>query len=547
MNNSIKFLTIIALSLTTFSLVQAATINVDCGTTLNNAIASATAGDTLNNTCTSRTETVTIDKPITLNGNGNTIDGGWWTGTIISIESSNVTVDGFVITNIQWFGISTKNAGNVWLNNIIIQNNTINHIRNYSDSRESGIGIFVGYMSGFFQYDNNHNLLKSWLVAELDYAWLVVDNNTISNVTEGIVAQSIHGSLGSELQFTNNHISDTIDGMNGGAFYIDGSSYLFIDGNSSDNTYFGINMSSYLYDQPWVEYNTAGWSSYITITNNQFTNSKPASHRYDGAGVTIYGWQVSTMLISGNDLSNNTQHAILLAANDSISAPYNYFGDSPRTVLAKSFVNYARVPFNTLGATIDDNPYYYTLSHIRDASSSTTTGDSFVNISYTMQEILSDTTRTNGTITIGTWTNTNGLITKALTYGDNISHGSLGYSGSQTFNLNAGDYSYQITYTTSEWAGITTTWSFTIPLIAYGCTNDVSSQYTPYIRFNTDINNIDMTNPDESIPPMQQNGSGRLYNNPMWTNVSFTFNYERTGSGNPQSYTVQYGVDPSCN
>ncbi|NOZ44770.1 MAG: hypothetical protein GXP45_06630 [bacterium] len=101
---------------------------------------------------------------------------------------------------------------------------------------------------------------------------------------------------------------------------MDSSSYLKIDHNTSDNAYYGINMSSYYFDTPWVTYYSTGGSNNISITNNEFTNAKSAGKRYDGAGITIYGGQVSTMLISGNNLSNNAQYGLLLANNDSLNA-----------------------------------------------------------------------------------------------------------------------------------------------------------------------------------------------------------------------------------
>lgn len=544
MNNSIKFLALTILTLTTVSLVNAATITISDGESIQTAIDAAGTqnGDTLSIAGT-HNEHIVINKELALVANwAATINWGWTTGTIVSIEANNVTVDGFNITNIEWFGISTKEAGNIGLSNIVIKNNTITNIQAYTDLRESGIGIFVGYMDWYFQYDANYNLLKSWLVAELDYNGLIVDHNTISNIAEGIVAQSIHGGPWSELEFTNNNVSDTIIGRNGGAFYIDGSSYLLIDGNTSDNTYYGINMSSYLYNQPWVEYNTAGGSSHITITNNEFINTK-WSHRYDGAGIAIYGGEVSTMLVSGNKLSNNAVSSILLAANDVLSAPYNYFGDSPRTVLAKALINRLRVVLDTSAGAINDDPYYYTETNIRTASNSVTTGDNEATISYTMQEILSNTTWTAGTITIGTGSSTVWVASQAITYGVNVEHGNLWYTGATTFNnLDVGDYNYEINYTTSEGVGTTTTGSFSISLIAYGC---ITNEYgEAAIYFNTSSGNVDMLSPTDE---------GDLFPTPKWRSYPGaisapdfkTFHFEYLWSANPETLDVYYNA-PTC-
>jgi len=532
-----KFFILASSILLIWGATQANTIDVSCTGTLNTAITNANPGDTINNTCASRAETVTVNKAVILEWNGNTIDAGGITWTIISIETGNVIVNNFNLSNIIGFAISTKNAWNVGLSNIHITNNTISNIQAYSKKRESGIGIFLGYMSWYFVYENG-NLLQSGLVAELDYPGLIVDNNTISDVAEGIAIQSIRGSAGAELQFTNNNISNTTAWANGGAFYIDSSSYLKIDHNTSDNAYYGINMSSYYFDTPWVTYYSTGGSNNISITNNEFTNAKSAGKRYDGAGITIYGGQVSTMLISGNNLSNNAQYGLLLANNDSLNAWYNYRGENSATVLAKSAINRKRVPFDTAWATINKDPYYYTRSKIRTASGSVTTGDNFATISYTMQEILSDTTRINWTITIGTGSNTSGLASTGLVYGSNIYDGTLWYSGSSTFNnLKAGDYSYEINYITSEGTGTTVTGSFTIPLVAYGC---VDSFNEAAIYFNTNIVNVDMLSPTDEAD---------LFSTPEWRAypwLSTTFYFEYLGSNNPQTLYVD-NTFPTCN
>jgi len=545
MKNGIKILSTLAIATAMVGLASATTCVVPSGGYSSITWALADGGcDTISvDSSYSSNELLVIDRAVVLSGNnGATLNGGWVEWTIISIKSSDVTIEGFNITNIKGFGISTKENGEGALTNIVIKNNTITNIQHIGMIRPTGVAIYVGYMSGDFVYSGGTELLNDNLVAEIDYDGLIVSGNTISNVADAISIQSVHGATGSELKITNNSINGTTAWRNGAGVWIDSSSHIDVDGNTVSDSYYGINVTSYVYNKPRVEYNTAGGSHHINITNNNFNNAKSAN-RYDGAGVAIYGGQTDTITISGNDLSNNARYAVLLAANDNLDAGFNYIADDSITVLAKSYINATWTSFNTAGATISTSPYYFTADHARNITGEVITGDNDATLNFTLTEILSNSTFTAGILTI-TGVNTSDVQTTAVTG----NAGAMWFDVSHQFtSLDVDTYNYEMIYTTSEGTG-SLTGSFEIPLVAYGCRDMTPSpSYKPYIWFNTNISNIDMLAPtDEAVPPMSQLGSWRLYNSPTASGNNFTFHYEKLGSTDPQTYVIQYNSQ-TCN
>jgi len=547
MKNGIKILYTLAIATAMVGLVSAATYTVENGGVyqeVDAAISAATAnnGDIIVVKNDKTYTPFTIDKAgLTFSGNGSTIDGGGVEGTVISIKASNTTVEGFNVTNIKGFGISTKENGSWSLTNIVIKNNTITNIQHIGMIRPTGVAIYVGYMSGDFVYSGGTELLNNNLVAEIDYDGLIVSGNTISNVANAISIQSIHGATGSELRITNNSINGTTAWRNGAGVWIDSSSHIDVDGNTVNNSYYGINVTSYVYNKPRVEYNTAGGSHHINITNNDFNNAKSAD-RYDGAGVAIYGGQTDTITISGNDLSNNAKYAILLAANDDLNAGFNYIANDSITVLAKSYINAAWTSFNTAGATINTSPYYFTANHARNITGEAITGDNDVTLNFTLTEILSNSTFTSGTLTIGTGTNTTGVDSTTIAG----TAGAMGFDVTHQFtSLDVDSYSYEINYTTSEGTG-QLTGSFEIPLIAYGCTIDQWTMYDSKFRFNTDKTNVDLISPNEDDFKLSINGNGYLYDANILKADPTVITYKLTGTINTETYNIIWGTNPIC-
>ena len=324
-------------------------------------------------------------------------------------------------------------------------------------------------MSGFFIYgDNGYRLLQSGLqTTELTYNGLIIDNNTVSNTTEGISILSITSSPAA--QITNNTLDVLVGDHNGAGFWIDSSSNIDIIGNEVNGGYYGAIVTSYVANQPWEEWDTVG-SSNIHIQNNIF-NGAASVERYDGAGVAIYGSQVGSITISGNNLDNNANVGVLGAFTGpgTLDARYNYFGNStPILVKVIAYINRARTPQATVG-TIDNDPYYYTADHVRNITGAVSTGDNEATLEFTLTEILSNSTFVGGSLTLGTGTNMTGIAGVALTTGDNVTGGDMGYVVSNLFTgLDVGEYNYAVEYSTSEGTG-SLTGSFEIPLVAYGC------------------------------------------------------------------------------
>lgn len=257
---------------------------------------------------------IIINKPLTLNGNGVTIDWSAWEWTLISIQSSNITVDWFTLTNIKWYWISTKDV-EAWYTNIVIKNNTINNISNIliwsTKQYPSWVGIYIWYMSWFFVY--NPNLQKSSSNI-LDYAWLDINHNTISNVSNWIALQSVKSSW-TRLNISNNNISNMNSNANWAAIRLDNVKHLDIDSNTWSAWYHGINITSYSVNFPWQEYTVTNWStesSDIKITNNTLTNMIRTDW-YDGNWIDIYWWDIESIIISNNTFAWNANHDILWA------------------------------------------------------------------------------------------------------------------------------------------------------------------------------------------------------------------------------------------
>ena len=505
MNNTIsKLFTFALISLSVIGLANAAIITVwpsETYTSLQAGITAAGNGGTVIvvDDLDGSDALWVIEQSLTIIGSGDvTLNANDAEGTLISIESSDVTISWLNITNINWYGISTK-ASDAGLQNIIITNNNISNIDHIGMIRPSGVGIYIWHMSGNFIYSGGTELLQDGLVAEMNYNGLIVNNNTMDNVADGISIQSVHGANTTELQITNNTITNTTTNRNGAGIWIDSSSYIDVTNNEVHNSYYGINITSYFVNKPWMVRSTTG-SHHINIQDNIFTEQKSVD-RYDGAGIAIYGSDVTTITISGNDLSDNAKYGILGAftGTDILTGSYNYFGTgmTPADTLAKSYINATRVTKSTPSVIVID-PYYFTANHIRTSSSYiSATGDNEITISYNMTELLSNTTWTNGTITIGTGTNTGGITSSTIIYNTDVFTWDFGYTWSNSFTgLDVGDYTYEINYLTSEGTGVVTTGTFEIALVAYGCWVDINATfYYPRIRFNTNKFNVSMTSP----------------------------------------------------
>jgi len=530
MKHTIKAIGLLGAVSMAIGLASATTCNIPSTGSIQDAITNSGCSDISVNSSYNSWEQLKITRAVNIDGNGATLDFAGATGTGVSILSSWVTIQNFRIQNIVGYAITTKDAGNVWLQNIKILNNTITNIDSVMNGATpyypSGVGILVGRMDGYFTYGGGVSRTDT---DNLNYAGLVISGNTVSNVADGISLLWVNGTSGSELIINGNTVTGMIAWRNGAGIWIDSSSYIDVTNNTVHSSYYGINITSYVVNKPREDRTTSTTGArHIHIKNNTFT-TQVSLDRYDGAGVAIYGSDANSITITGNDLSNNANYGILGAFqwDATIYAAYNNLSNNGEA--AKMYIKDrpSGTVLTTSGAIIT-----------RDTELTITTGDNSATFNYNFIENLGHSAWTTGHITLSGANSTTGAYIT-------VASGTVGLTGYYTFdNLDVDSYDYVLDYATSEGTG-QITGTFEIPLIAYGCM-DTARDY-PVIYFNTSRTNVDMTTPDEEETEMHEENSvnWREHRTTLSAGGSKLFKYQRSGSSNEQEFTVHY-EDPSC-
>jgi len=521
-------------TITSLAISQAATITDGYGSwqaTIQDAIDSSIAGQTITVDSYTANEKIIVNKWVTINATNTTLDWAGTDGTMISIQSDGVTINGFKITNVNGEGISTKGAAG--LSGITITNNEIYGINSLTITGEikypSGAGIMLWSINGYL-FRNGSARDSSNFTNSLAYSNVLVDGNNIYNLNYGM---GIFGVDGNNVTISHNNIHDTMVGGEG--IWIDSSNHITFDNNTFDSTYNGVIISSYKENIIFSTYATTGAfvSSDLSFLNNTIQNTKKTA-RYEGNGLLFYGSNVSSMVISGNSFINNPADIYgTYSSNDIITATYNYYMNSPNNTIS-------------ITGTINTDPYYVDATMTRLSNNLTTgeihetlTGFGDNGISFDTQIIeTNDGTFSGLMITIGTGTNTTGVDSFATTTATTTASG-YEVLNTQFSSLDVGTYSYEISYDSDGGVDVTKTGSFDIDLVAYGCTTQ--THWTPAIYFNTSSGNVTMVSSSLIFGTTEGRHHASVLNN---TGDFYAFDYEYLS--NPSTFNVYYGAQ-NCN
>ena len=274
-----SFVTVVMLlsvisAMTILPTVNADTIYVYHGGSIQDAIDAANPGDTVFVYNGTYYENIVIDKSISLIGEDKdtTIIDGEGIGDVISVTSAWVNISGFTIQNSS---VDLYNPGSgIRLNSTNYVKITDNNINN------NAFGILL-YSS------SNNNIISNSITNNSNhyyYGIVLVYSSNNNNIANNIVANNDIG-ISLDVFCNNNKIIDNEITNNNHSIYLDSSSNNTVTDNDVNNNMCGILLLE---------------SNHNTITYNNITDNKE--------GGVIITWLSSNNSIYHNNLINNTQN-----------------------------------------------------------------------------------------------------------------------------------------------------------------------------------------------------------------------------------------------
>ncbi len=263
----------------------------------------------------------------------------------------NVTVDGFTLNGDQTNTTADTSVLRIWDDNITVRNNIIDG--------------FYGVI-----YKGNNTLLVDQNRITVNKAGVVVQPNPASDVTVSDNTIALGTSPQSDpssiylAACTNCTVSgNTASGFVGRALQASGVSRLTVSGNTFTGNRDGISIF--------------GVSTFITITDNDLSNSGRYGINIKGQDITINGNRIANngdvginvdkhlidtqrVTIANNDLSGNTTLGVkvnTIMVSETINASGNWWGDdTPAGVAAEVSANVDYTPWLDVGADASTDP-----------------------------------------------------------------------------------------------------------------------------------------------------------------------------------------------
>ena len=230
--------------------------------------------------------TVNINKPLTLDGNGNTIDGNDM-ARIFTINADNVALKNLIIINGKHTigGAISWNGNDGTIENCVFKDNTA--------TSSAGGAIYWSGNGGKIINSNftNNNANTSGAVALIEGNNYLIEGNNFESNTGGLGgAIRLGGNL---YNITNNNFISNFARVSGGAIRIEGNNSTITNNNFDKNTAKGTLGGAII---------SLGNNTYIA--ENTFTNN--IAER-DGGAIDIEGGLIGDDSISGNNniIENN--------------------------------------------------------------------------------------------------------------------------------------------------------------------------------------------------------------------------------------------------
>ncbi len=328
------------------------------------AIGNATAGDTIRVKAGKYYEYLSIKKPLTLVGEerSSTIIDGRGTGVIIDIDSNNITISEFTITNASWGMWLYKSNNNTIHENIITNTTTAIYLSISSDNTLNG-NIVSNSIEGISLWDlsNDNSVVKNRITNCRE--GLYVRHSDRNTFNENTVMDNDAG-LVLEYGINNTFRGNTIKNKYVGFYFFFSENNLIIENTFLDNEY-GISFSDV-----WGQ-----TCNNNTFVHNNFINNKHQISKRERVFQNI--WDKS---LEGNYWSdyNGTD-----ADQDGIgNSPYIIDGSNqdncPLMGMFSSFNTSLGYPVNVISnSTVEDFEYFKSNSTIKMHVSNMTSNQTF--------------------------------------------------------------------------------------------------------------------------------------------------------------------------
>ncbi len=324
-------ITVLALLLAGSTEAATLTVNASGGadyTRIQDAIDNASADDTILVYSGTYYENVNVGKPLIIkgidNGGGKPVVDAGESGSDITLDAGNSTLEGFKAVNANWpnYGIHLNSSNNVIKNNIASNNSNGGIFLSYSSNNtlsgntasNNSVGIFLLSFSNNTLVDNMVSNNRNWGIFLGGIDNILIGNNATNN-QDGIYVFSsrnntLSGNTASNNRYSgislrdssNNTLSDNRASNNiysyvtgGYGIYLSSSSNNTLSNNTASNNIYGIYLD---YSSIAVDYSP---TFRVSSSNNVLSGNNADSNNIDG--ITLSSSSNNTL--SGNNASNN--------------------------------------------------------------------------------------------------------------------------------------------------------------------------------------------------------------------------------------------------